>query len=451
MDAVLFALSGLSVLLPGWAAVTLLGPRDRPLGRLETASLAFPLGAALVTLALFGLGCLVSGGLLRGLVLALGLLFGAAALARARPWSRWPNTPLGRGAGLGLAGVAAQAVAVGALAWRGTLEWDGLVVWEMKAYLACLNGGQTPLAYFTDPSRQWSHPRYPLFVPLLETWLYGWLGRCDQRLAGLLFPLFYLAAVGLLFAGGVRLGQRLGPGVAAALLLFCVPQLVVGAGSAASGYADFPLAVFYLGAVVYLADYALTGEMGSLRLAVALAACLPWVKQEGLILALCFLVLAVGLLWQRRRARVGLVLAPSVLSLALLWTAFLTLRDVPPDSAFLPFTPATLLVNLDRVGPTLLAVRAEMLTPGGWGVLWPGLLVALLLLALRPGGPPVVLLALSIALPVVGYAAVYLFSAWTPYTLHITSSLPRLLSHVAPLAVLAVGLAMPERQSAPGA
>jgi hypothetical protein len=47
--------------------------------------------------------------------------------------------------------------------------------------------------------------------------------------------------------------------------------LVVGAGSAASGYADFPLAVVYLGAVVYLADYALTHEPASLRLAAALA------------------------------------------------------------------------------------------------------------------------------------------------------------------------------------
>ena len=451
MDAVLFAVTLLSALLPGWAVVALLGPRDRPLGRLETACLAFLLGGALVTLALFGLGLVVAGDRLRGLVLAVVGLFSLAVLARRRPWRRWPDLRLSWLAGLGLAVLLAQTATVAFWAWRGTLEWDGLVVWELKARLACTTGGSVPLAYFTDPSRLWSHPRYPLFVPLLESWLYQWLGRCDQRLAGLLFPLFYPAAGGLLFAAGLRLGKRVGPGVAAALLLFCVPQLVAGAGSAASGYADFPLAVFYLGAVVYLADYAVTGERGSLRLAVALAACLPWVKQEGLLLALCVLALAAAALWQRRRLAVGLVVAPTVLSLSLLWTAFHTVRGTPPDQTFLPFTLATLGANLDRLGPTLLAMRTEMLSAEPWGVLWPALLVALLLLVLQPDPPPVTLLALAIALPLLGYAAVYLFSAWQPYTLHVTSSLPRLLSHVAPLAVLVVGLALPRRDASANA
>ncbi|MCW5850213.1 MAG: hypothetical protein KIT87_09025 [Anaerolineae bacterium] len=216
MDAVLFTLTLLSLVIPGWAGVTLLGPRHARLPWPEVLPLAFLLGAALVTLLSFGLGFVVAGAWLRGLVVALGALFTLAVFSRqtlkglARGWklptgaARQPlRLPSSSQTALASGGqrhrvspvivvivviLAAQAAAVTWLAWRGTLEWDGLVVWEAKAYLACLNDGRVPLAYFADPSRQWSHPQYPLFVPLLEAWLYGWLGRCDQSLADLLFP-----------------------------------------------------------------------------------------------------------------------------------------------------------------------------------------------------------------------------------------------------------------------
>ncbi len=448
MDRLLFALTLLSLLIPGWALVTLLGPRRDRLSWLEVGPLAFLLGSAAVTLTSFALGFLVAGGLLRGLVVVMGLLFSLGVVARYRGRPTWDGLPRGPVASLALLVLTAQVTAVVWLAWRGTLEWDGLAVWEIKAYLACLNDGRIPLAYFSDPSRQWSHPQYPLFVPLLETWLYGWLGRCDQRLAGMLFPLFYPTAAGLLLAGGLRLGKRLGAGLAAALLLFCVPQLVVSAGSAASGYADFPLAVFYLGALVYLADYAVSGEAGRLRLAVALAACLPWIKQDGLVLALAFFLLTGGVLWRQRRTRVSLLAPPVVFIVYGVWTAFLALANTPPSTVFLPFTLGNLVSHLDRLGPILLAVVKGMLLPWQWSLLWAALPVALWLLARRVQRPPVALLALSVVLPLAAYSVIYIFSAWTPYSLHVDSSLPRLLSHVALVALLLVGLAMPERATA---
>ena len=254
MDAVLFTLVCLSLMLPGWAGVMLLGPHGDRLTWLEVLALAFLLGGAAVTFTSFALGFLLAGGWLRVLVLLISGVFSLGVFARYRAWPTWVGWRLGLGETVSMAFLGVQGGVVTWLAGRGTLEWDGLVVWEMKAYLACLNDGRMPLAYYSDLSRQWSHPQYPLYVPLLEAWLYDWVGRCDQWLAGLLFPLFYMAAVGLLVTGGLRLGKQLGRGLAAALLLFCVPQFVVGAGSASSGYADFPLAVFYLGALVYLAE-----------------------------------------------------------------------------------------------------------------------------------------------------------------------------------------------------
>jgi hypothetical protein len=62
---------------------------------------------------------------------------------------------------------------------RLVLGWDGLHIWEFKARLAFDNGGTVPAAYFRDVSRMWSHVDYPQYLPLTETWVYGWL-RADR-------------------------------------------------------------------------------------------------------------------------------------------------------------------------------------------------------------------------------------------------------------------------------
>src|SRR5258708_2504675 len=78
-----------------------------------------------------------------------------------------------------------------AAAMRAPLGWDGLFNQEFKARLAFEHQpqGQLPLAYFSDTSRAWSHPTYPLLVPFAEFWIYSWLGRIDQQMVKVLFPL----------------------------------------------------------------------------------------------------------------------------------------------------------------------------------------------------------------------------------------------------------------------
>lgn len=101
------------------------------------------------------------------------------------------------------------------------------------------------------------------------------MGRCDQGWAKLIPPLFYLAALELLYTGGRRLGGHWLRGLAAAWLLFAAPQVTTGVVGATSGNADFPLAVAYLASIVYLSDYYATGERGAVRLVWGLGAILP--------------------------------------------------------------------------------------------------------------------------------------------------------------------------------
>jgi len=121
--------------------------------------------------------------------------------------------------------------------------------WEIKAHVAQLGGGHVPPGYFRDESRAWSHPSYPQFLPMCELWIYSWTGSRAEWPLKFFAVLFYPAAAALLFSAGRRISGKDWRGTLAAVLLFFAPMAAIGPGGAASGWADFPLATFFLAAL----------------------------------------------------------------------------------------------------------------------------------------------------------------------------------------------------------
>lgn len=112
-------------------------------------------------------------------------------------------------------------------------------------------------------------------------------------------------------------------GLAAAALPFFVPQAVTGEGSVLSGYADFPLAVYYLAVAICLLVFLQAGDRRAVGLLGFLAALTPWVKQEGTILWACLLAIMAVHALRLRDVRLGLwVLVPGVLLFGA-WRVFL--------------------------------------------------------------------------------------------------------------------------------
>ncbi|MFN8473305.1 MAG: hypothetical protein U0822_14040 [Anaerolineae bacterium] len=412
-------------------------------------SLSLLLGAGYVSLASFSLGLALSGTQLRMAVLAgAGALAGvgiAVARRRALKVERHRPTPLELVAWVV---VLAQLGFVGWLAfYRSDLGWDGLVNWELKAHLACLNNGSPPLLYFQDATWARTHPTYPWLIPGVELWLYLWAGECNQSLAKIGPFLFSIAAVGLLYSGGVRLaGSRL-TGLLAAVLLFCIPLVLLGEGSATSGYADFPVGVAYLGACVYLLSYFRSRQMGILGLVGAISVLLVWAKAEGAILLACLgMVLALCLLRdksadQRTWLTAGtLALLPGVTVYAA-WAVFLKVNQTPPPTEFLPMTLSTLISNISRLGAVAAYWRTMVTDWPTWGAFWPFLLGACVIVVLTAPRLPRFILAL-LALPLATYSGIFIFSAWSNPTDHINSALGRLVLQVAPLGALTIALAL---------
>jgi hypothetical protein len=203
------------------------------------------------------------------------------------------------------------------------------------------------------------------------------------------------------------------------------------------------LAVLYLAAVIYVVDYWTVMDRAALRLVGLMAALMVWTKQEGIVLAACVLLLAsLKALRSPKRELVFLIL-PIILVYSS-WRLYLRLVQALPEGDFMPFSLTTLIENRDRIGVTISAMLVEMRIWDRWGGLWIGLIIILGLVAISRRPHQLVIVA-AIALPLMVYSNVFVFSRWSPVSAHIDTSLSRLLLQVTPVVVLLIGTAMPLR------
>jgi hypothetical protein len=336
------------------------------------------------------------------------------------------------------------------LTFENSLGWDGLLIWEIKARYAFLNGGAVPAAYFSDLSRVYSHTEYPLYLPMLEMWVYFWIGDCNQYWVKLIFPIFHI--VGLLFlaqAASTWSGKRW-VGLFAANLFFFVPFLTRVEGGVIQGYADVPLSVVYLGAFYFLSIFARDNSRTPLAIYVALAALLPWIKREGVVLWFVLSVCGVSIIWRRRGIRSAVVsLLPGLIVIGG-WQLYLRQMHLQAPGDFFPITLSILCSNFHRLIPIADSLLKEAATMEHWSLLWYLAPVAFLSLFWRNGSQISIVLFICTTLPIALYCSTYLLSSWPDYLHHVSFSLPRLLLHVTPLSILSIVLALaPPAVSAP--
>ncbi|MGH2543349.1 MAG: hypothetical protein ACRDIB_11145, partial [Ardenticatenaceae bacterium] len=321
--------------------------------------------------------------------------------------------------------------------------WDSWVTWGMKARTIFLEGAITPAVY-ADLSRAVTHLDYPLLVPLLEAWLYQWVGAADDRLASAITVLYYLSLTGICYTAVRRWG---GTRLFALGVLVAIALGTHTAALASFAFADVPLALYATTALLYLIMWLEKREGGALTIAAISAGLLPWTKREGLlllvVLGLAVLVLQ-GLTTRREvrqrgwRALAGIAIGGIVLAGP--WWAFVAWKGIV-NTDFAAPTLTLLWANLDR----LLVIAKIMLTyllDSGWNFIWPLVGVFALFLwrsrsegrriAPRPGD----LLLWTAAGYLALIALTYLFSVYQPYQQHVASSALRLIAHVAPLPVL---------------
>ena len=297
-------------------------------------------------------------------------------------------------------------------------SWDHFAIWGMKSRLM-LNQGRLDLGFLSLPGFERSVTYYPVGLPML------WRLLALGGLPGTVFfkivhALFGLALVAVTRRGVLRLGRSPAMADALAALLAASPLLW---DTITVGLADLPLALWATAGLVL----ALESEDWPAGICLGF---LPWIKQEGLTLALLALIAAAVILPKGRKAL--------FLSAGLLIAGALAIGRMLPKAGptfFHGDWQERALERLSRPGEILTMLGSDLIAPDWLGfwflfaagvgfVLWRRNRTALLLAG-------VVLLQLGL------YAAVYFFT-YLPATGHILSSFTRIAAALVPLGMLMI-------------
>ncbi len=441
-DAFLLALG---VALATGAAARAGRPLLRGLSRAERWAWAFWLGVlAVAGAALAGVALGIPGGS-RAIPAFFGIVLLATFLRKRRVSAEPPEarlSPAGRillfGAALAVASF--TVIAVSEPMWSN----DFLAIWGFKGKTIFLSGS-IPGRLFHDSMTAWSHPEYPLLLPLALAGFSALPGVWDDHALALLYPIFQVALVAMLYGWTKR---RYSPGAAAwaAVLAACNFALFRPLGV---GMAEIPLAaalVFFAAAVLDFADD--PSRSAGARLAIAALAASA-VKQEGALFVLLVAGWVAHAAGRRRRgfaiAFLSLTAVPAICHAIVLTALRGTVADRDYDLSFAQpekwsLLPPRAFAVLETVFRTQIA--------SAWMPL--GALAVFFLLArpagredsLRLLGPP--LLAQAGA-----YAAICAFSAFDPVWQ--AQFLPRLAGALFPVLLLAAAPRLESVCAGPGA
>lgn len=302
-------------------------------------------------------------------------------------------------------------------------DWDAWAIWNLRARF--LHRGGDAWAETFSPLIPWSHPDYPLLVPLTVARGWSFAGETPlvpQCVGGL----FTFGTVALLVATLTLLRGATQGLLAGCVLLGTVGFIDLGHAQ----YADVPLGYYLLATASVLVLHDRHPSRGLLVLAGFLAGCAAWTKNEGAL----FVVAVVGVRLLSARRDVPALLLGLLLPLALLAHFKLTLA--PPND---------LVAEASR--PALFARLSDLwryLEIAGWFVqylllLGPGAIVVLFAYGLLVGwrqDSSAVRVGLVLAVMLAGYFVVYLNSPWESVAQHIATSLDRLLLQLLPMALL---------------
>jgi hypothetical protein len=331
-------------------------------------------------------------------------------------------------------------------------KWDAWVIWNLHARFI-LRGGES-WRDFLSSGLDWTHPDYPLLIPLSIVRIWKYAG--SETLYGpiLLSVVFTLAVVGVLvFSLAILRGRP--QGYLAGLVLMGSPYFL---DMGAFQFADIPLSFFFLAtlAAFFLHDRSINRPDYPLMLAGLTAALAAWTKNEGLLFLLCippvrFACVVGSAGWRRALCQAAWFFAGAMPVLVVI--AVFKLHLAPSSDIFAGRGLQALLERLTdwpRYGQILSAYVRTSLTftqgiidiregfrfnPGAAGVVLLGLYLALMGVRTQAQDRPAWRTAVTVSiLMLAGYFGVYLI---TPHDLHwhLLTSLNRLFIQLWPTCI----------------
>jgi hypothetical protein len=326
-------------------------------------------------------------------------------------------------------------------------EWDAWAVYNMKARFL-FRAGDHWKDLFSE-QMNWAGQDYPLLLPAAVAALWTSIGREVVAVPALVAVLFTLASIGVVTSAVYAL-RTSSQGLLAGLIVVCTPFFI---NHGANQYSDIPIGFFFLATFVFLHFHDRFKQSGNgfLVLAGLTTGFSAWTKNEGLLFILAVVASRLVVAMKKkelneyaRQIRFYLTGLAPILLIVIYLKITLAARNGLLFSTEGP-TLAQKLLNLSRYFTIADTVMTHGLAFGGGVVsIAPLLLFYLLLVGTgvkQEDRPSVVASSLAMAIMLVGYSAVYVFTPRDVYW-HLMTSIDRLFSQLWPTLVFVFFLAV---------
>jgi hypothetical protein len=164
--------------------------------------------------------------------------------------------------------------------------WDAIACWSLKGKAFFIDG--TINSFFTDHDYTFSHNSYPLYLPLIQTWVLTWMGESNENLLKLIFPIYYSS---LIFTLYYLFRQRIRK-LLSIVLVFIVSVLPIIVDHGYIEYTNLLFSVALLLAVYFLyIAKTMKGKTSFLILSAVFFTICAMTRSEGIIYSLLFIII----------------------------------------------------------------------------------------------------------------------------------------------------------------
>lgn len=320
--------------------------------------------------------------------------------------------------------------------------WDALEIWFFKAR-GFFGEKKVSVSFFlNNPAAK---PDYPLLIPLSIAWIYTSIGKINEHLAKILYPLQYVSLL-IIFLHLLKKISSRKNALLFTTLLSLTPVLLIHAGGLPVslgrlysgdfvGYADITLSIYFMSSCGFLYLYTLNQTRLFLIIAVLFLGMGAWTKNEGLTFAFIGICLTAACLSKKQRHRLP-VLAGILCAIVAPWLIYKMYFNITSGGYTDNIHFAIIRNNINRLPFILKNMGVHMFGDIALFNFTSYAYVAASIINWRVFfRRPLLLLNLMLLSQFAIYIFIYMIS---PYDIawHLNTSFDRLILHLTPLAML---------------
>ena len=289
--------------------------------------------------------------------------------------------------------------------------YDAIATYAIRSKIFYLTGSM-PHDFFYNLSQLFPHPDYPLNIPLSETFVYLFLGSVNDQLVKIIFPLYFVAVLGILYYAVKRFSSR----TSALLFTFILATVPQFNNFATNAYHDVPFAYYcFAGTLFLLYWFKETKSVGYLYISAAMTAIGAWTKNEGFVYcAANVMLLGIFMFMNRRNMKIRDVLIgiSYVFIILLILSPWLYVKFaanlVNSDVGSTTLDQLNIFKQCYKIWPVFYEFQRQVFGPKKWNLIWIAFIASAIAYRRKIFNEGQRYITISLALIISGYVFAYL-------------------------------------------